>query len=154
MSGQFASIEIVLGGGGQVALIEILPINFTLFLESSAPAVEVDLLIEQGTDYAQSLRRRDAAGALIDLSGFTARMQVRQSVSSTIVLLNLTTENGGLVINGVAGELTIVIRDDQTIGVSWRRGRYDIELISPLGRISRLAFGRVELSREVTRAGD
>jgi hypothetical protein len=124
------------------------------FLNSAPPAAEVDLTVEQGTDYAQSFRRRDSAGVIIDLTGFAARMQVRRSVSARTFLLELTTENGGLVIDGPAGQITIAIRDDQTTGARWRRGRYDLELISPAGRISRFLFGRLELSREVTRVGD
>ena len=124
------------------------------FLESSAPAVEMDLTVEQGTDYAQSFRRQDSLGEIVNLTGYTARMQVRRSVSEPTFLLELTTENGGLVIDGLAGQITIVIRDDQTTGASWRRGRFDIELISPAGRVSRFLFGRLELLREVTRVGD
>lgn len=38
--------------------------------------------------------------AVLDLTGCTARMQIRNKVSSPDILCELTTENGGIVIDG------------------------------------------------------
>ncbi|RTK94005.1 hypothetical protein EKI60_04595 [Candidatus Saccharibacteria bacterium] len=74
---------------------------------------------------------KDSFGNLIDLSGFTARLQVRSSASdeSTTPLLELTTENDGITIDGPAGKVTVFIED---VLASYS-GVYDLLLISQSG---------------------
>ena len=54
------------------------------------PAGEHDMFTEQGTSYTLGLTYKDSADAVIDLTTYTARMQVRRSVSDTQALLFLT----------------------------------------------------------------
>ena len=55
---------------------------------------------KQGTTFRRTFTFKDGAAtpALIDLSGYTARMQVREDFDSTEFIVELTTENGGIVI--------------------------------------------------------
>lgn len=88
-----------------------------------------------------------------DISGYTARMQVRRTIESTTALVTLTTENGGLVINPT-GETTNHIRiymsDDVTASIS-SSGVYDLEIENADGEVSRIIQGAFTLSPEVTR---
>lgn len=68
------------------------------------------------------------------------------------VLLNLTTENGGIVLGGTAGTIEHVITHAQTEGVAWRDAVYDTELTYPGGKKRRIMHGSVSLSPEITRA--
>ena len=88
-----------------------------------------------------------------DLSGYTARMQVRRTIDSSNFVLELTTSNGGLAINPVIGDvnkLTIFAPANVTASVS-TSGVYDIELISAENTVSRILQGIFNLSPEVTR---
>ena len=88
-----------------------------------------------------------------DLSGYTARMQVRRTIDSSNFVLELTTSNGGLRINPVSGDvnkLTIFAPANVTASVS-TSGVYDIELISAENTVSRILQGIFNLSPEVTR---
>jgi len=88
-----------------------------------------------------------------DLTGYTARMQVRRTIDSTAFLLSLTTENGALTINPVEGETNTIYIDvsaSVTASVS-TSGVYDLEIISPTGTVSRILQGIFNLSPEVTR---
>ena len=88
-----------------------------------------------------------------DLSGYTARMQVRRTIDSSNFVLELTTSNGGLTINPVSGDvnkLTIFAPANVTASVS-TSGVYDIELISAENTVSRILQGIFNLSPEVTR---
>jgi hypothetical protein len=38
-----------------------------------------------------------------------------------------------------------------TGAITWQRGRYDLELVSSTGIVTRLLYGDVEVSKEVTR---
>lgn len=115
------------------------------------PASEYDLSIEQGATYQIAFTYKDDAGVAQDLTDYTARMQVRASVSAPDVLLELTTENGRIAISGAEGRIDLVLTAAITTGITWSRGVYDLEIVSPAGEVRRLLRGRVTVSREVTR---
>src|SRR5574337_914853 len=118
-----------------------------------ATVVDVDTLaIDLDTGSAQAYQ---SGGVLtyyppVDLSGYTARMQVRASVAATDVLLELTTDNGGITL-GSDGTVTLQASAITTAALAWTRGMYDLELMDSAGVVTRLAAGSVAVSREVTR---
>jgi len=83
----------------------------------------------------------DSSNGIVDLTGFTARMQARVDD----VLLpdwDLTTENGGLTLvignTVVAGEtiidahgIQVLVTDTITESITWTRACYEIELVTP-----------------------
>lgn len=85
-----------------------------------------------------------------NLTGYTARMQVRRTIDSSTVLISLTTENGRISLGGASGiiELNITAEDTATITSS---GVYDLEIIASNGIVSRILQGDFTLSPEVTR---
>ena len=87
----------------------------------------------------------------IDLTGCTARMQVRSEIESDTVLLELTTENGCIVIDGSAGKLTLHLSPSATAAIAWESGVWDLEVVHPSGDVTRLVQGSISVSREVTR---
>ena len=87
----------------------------------------------------------------IDLTGCTARMQVRSEVESPTVLLELTAENGGIVIDGPAGKLILHLPPAATAAIAWESGVWDLEIAHPNGDVTRLAQGTISVSPEVTR---
>jgi hypothetical protein len=107
--------------------------------------------IEQGADLDITFARKNPAGGVIGMTGFTARMQVRASIISPDILLDLTTENGRLAINEAAGEVRIILNAATTSAIQWPRGVYDMELVSPTGGVSRMLYGEITVSKEVTR---
>lgn len=115
------------------------------------PAATYDFEIEQGATFSLSFRWKDDAGVPIPLTGYTARMQVRASVSAPVPLLELSVANGRLVIDAPAGRVTIALDPATTAAMAWKRGVYDLELVSPAGDVVRLVSGAVTVSREVTR---
>lgn len=87
----------------------------------------------------------------MDLTGYTARAQVRASVSAAEPLLDLTTEEGGIVIDAPTGTIELRMDAAATAGITWSQGVYDLELVDPDGFVTRLAQGSVSVDREVTR---
>jgi len=88
-----------------------------------------------------------------DLSGYSARMQVRRTIDSSNFLLELTTGNGGLTINPVEGDTNkILIHASANVTASVSTsGVYDVEIISAQNVVSRVLQGTFNLSPEVTR---
>lgn len=110
-----------------------------------------DAAIEVGATLDRPLIWKDGAGVVMNLTGYTARMQVRQNVAAADALLDLTTENGGIVITPLSGLITLTQSATLTAAYTWRRGVYDLELIDPDGNVTRLLQGEIETSAEVTR---
>lgn len=115
------------------------------------PAANYDLDIEQGVPYERVLFLKDAQGAILNLAGYTARMQVRPYVSSSEVLVELTSANTGLVLDPVLGSLTIKLTELQTQSLLYSKSVYDIELVDTTLKPIRLLMGYVLVSPEVTR---
>ena len=107
--------------------------------------------IEQGTSLIKSIVWKDSNGVVVNLTGYTARMQIRETVDSDAVLLELSTDNGNITITPTQGKITLEFSPTDTSGEWWTRGRYDLELTSGSDFVTRLLKGKVTLSKEVTR---
>lgn len=112
-------------------------------------AGKYDLTIEQGATLAQVFTYKDPNGTAINLTGYAARCQVRRAIGSTSTLLDLTTENGGITLGGVAGTVTLNATATATALLSGN-GVYDIELVSG-ANVYRLVEGTVFIKPNVTR---
>lgn len=110
-----------------------------------------DILIEQGATFRMSATWKDSAGAPVNITGYTARMQVRRRYNDPTILLNFSTTNGAIVLGGSAGTITITGAATVTDDVAARTGVYDLELVSADGTVTRLLEGGVTISPEVTR---
>lgn len=110
-----------------------------------------DLTIEQGATFYQQIIWKDANEDPIDISGYTARMQIRKTVKATTSILSLTTENGRITLGGAAGTITLEVAAEDTADLTEFCGVYDLELEASDGTVTRLLQGQIEVSREVTR---
>jgi hypothetical protein len=110
-----------------------------------------DITIEQGATFRLNLVWRDSNNVPVDLGGYTARMQVRASFSDTVIQLNLTTENGAIVLGGALGTIAVTAAATVTDDITIRAGVYDLELQASDGTVTRLVQGKVKISPEVTR---
>lgn len=87
----------------------------------------------------------------VDLTGYTARMQVREKHTSTSTTLSLTNSNGGIVLGGAAGTIKIVVTAAQSSELTAKEYVYDLELVSSSGNVTRLIEGKFIVTPEVTR---
>jgi hypothetical protein len=94
-----------------------------------------------------------AAGVPVDLTGCTARMQVRADVDSPDVLLDLTTENGGIILGGAAGTIDLWVGATDTTAITWDGGVWalDIQYATGPDDVDRLIEGSISVSPEVPR---
>lgn len=115
-------------------------------------ASKVKLAIEQGATFRKRFTwLTGTPAAPVDLTGFTARSQVRADVDAPAVLVEMNTENGGIVLGAGPGTIDLYIAADNTAVFTWESGVYDLELVAPGGDVTRLVAGPVSVSREVTR---
>lgn len=86
-----------------------------------------------------------------DLAGYTARMQIRESLDSATVLLALTTENSRIALDNTLKTITLTINATDTAAIAWASGVYDLEMVSPGGVVTALIEGASISAGEVTR---
>lgn len=86
----------------------------------------------------------------IDLSGYTARMQIRSKLDDTTVIKELTTENGGIVLDNTYKTITITISATDTSAFTFSSAVYSLELVNS-GVVTQFVSGTVSLTKEVTR---
>ena len=116
-----------------------------------------NMTCEQGTAFLRSLVLKfpdanDSTGSTylnFNLTGYTARMQVRRTMESATTEIELTTENNGIALGGSSGPIEITITNAQTAALD-SSGVYDLEIISGSGTVSRVIQGTFTLDLEVT----
>jgi hypothetical protein len=86
----------------------------------------------------------------IDLTGYTARMQIREKITSETVLETLTTENGKILIDTSQKTISLVLSAEMTAAYAWKSGVYSLEMVKD-GVVTGLIYGSVSVEREVTR---
>ena len=118
-----------------------------------AQAGKLNLVIEQGTTFNPILTYTDneEPPVPIDLTGYTARMQIREKRTSPSFIHELTTENGGITLGGALGTIVLLITSDDTTLFTFKSAVYDLELIAGSGIVTRLLQGSVTLSTEATK---
>lgn len=126
-------------------------------------------VIEQGATTDFEVIYNDSSGTPVDLTGYTARMSIRQSqISTSQLFITLSSSLGpcgtGLNLSGSqsstgypkplsSGSIGIYISAASSSQLSFNEGYYDLELMSGSGdcaTVTRLLMGQVRLSNEVT----
>lgn len=107
--------------------------------------------IDQGATWSVTITYENPAGTPVNLTGYTAAMQIRQQYSSDVADLTLTTANGGISITGATGKVVVNMTAAQTRDLEEGYYVYDLELTSTGGIVTRLIQGQFTVAPEVTR---
>jgi hypothetical protein len=91
----------------------------------------------------------NVGGTALNLTGYTAAMQVRESADAGTAIISLT-NGSGITLGGTAGTIGVVISSAQTAGAASGSYSYDLELNSG-GTITRLLEGSFNVTGNVTR---
>lgn len=123
-----------------------------------------DIHIDQGADWSLNLTWKDGTGTPVNLTGYTARLQIRKSYDASATKLSLTSSGGGIVLGGSAGTVNITATKTLTTAIAldylslfWnddkqaQRMVYDLEMESSGGVVTRLLQGAAFVYPEVTR---
>ena len=118
-----------------------------------------DIDIYQGATFRLNATWVDPDGDPIDMTGYLARMQIRQTYDASAPLISLT-ESSGIALGGVDGVVAVEISAAQTASLPVSRNSgippmeqfyYDLEVEAPDGTVTRMLFGAARVYREVTR---
>jgi len=103
----------------------------------------------QGSTFSQQLTWK-IGGEPVDLDGYSARMKVKESLTSTSSVLDLTTENNKIILGGSYGTILILIDSSETNSIYPTKYIYDLELISVSLEVTRLIEGKFIVTAGVT----
>jgi hypothetical protein len=92
------------------------------------------------------------AYAPVNLTGCTAALQLRSLPNDATAALTLTTENSGIAITALTGEIAIHATAAQTRAIDEGYYYYDLEITATAtGIVTRVAQGQILVSAEITR---
>ena len=87
----------------------------------------------------------------IPLTGYTAQMQIRETLESTTVLAELTTANSRIIIDPVNFTIAIKLSAAITGAFDFDAAVYSMELTDNQGTVYPFLSGSISLTKEVTR---
>ena len=118
------------------------------------PAAKLNLAIEQGSTWRHGLALKAGLSAnapALDLTGYTALMQLRTDVGAHDILVELSVENTRITISAVDGRIDLVLTAAETAALIFDRAVYDLKVESAGGEVTRVLQGVVTLGKQVTR---
>lgn len=123
------------------------------------PAGTYDTTVEQGATFKRKLTVIQSTevvdGAVVktpaDLTGYTARMQIRKRPNSVDVIHSMTDDAASGITFAPSGVIYLEIPDEITEGFTFKQAVYDLEIVSSSGEVTRLLQGELCLSLEVTK---
>lgn len=121
----------------------------------------VDLVLPRGADVEYPFRystraSADAEKVPVDLTGWSARAQLRRRANDSESVPWLTLSSPADIVLGSDGTIRVVIAAAATEDAAWNAresGVWDLELTSPAGKVLRFVQGAVRVSQDVTRDG-
>ena len=116
-------------------------------------AASTDLVIDQFATFRSAFRwQTKSTGTPVNLTGYTAAMQIRRNHADSTALVSLTSAaNGGLTIEGVDGRVRIEIPAATTSTLTAGRYVYDLVLTDLSSKKKRLVEGVAIVDAGVTR---
>lgn len=130
-------------------------------------AIRQDIHIDQGETWSFTYTHA-SGGSPVDLTGYTARMAVRDVIGGAIYAYLSTgadADGGTITLGGALGTVTLSMTAAETTSLDDlpeilqplvpQKGRvrkliYDVEIVSGAGTVTRILEGQVVLNREVT----
>lgn len=107
-------------------------------------AAVANLLIEQKATFRKRLVYRDKSKRPVNLTGFGARMQIRDAAG--VLIVELSSDNDKIALGGAAGTIDLLLSATETSILTNIAMFYDLKLIAPNGDEIRLIQGKVALS--------
>ena len=108
-------------------------------------ATKSNIVIEQGTDFSLEVTVTQANGASFDLTNYTAASKLKKHWSSSIsyaLTTNITDSSGG--------EVTISANNETSNSIIPGRYKYDIEVTSDTGSVTRVVEGIATVTPGIT----
>jgi hypothetical protein len=108
-----------------------------------------NITMDQGAQWTLTVQYNNNNGVPFNLTGYTARMQVRPKFGSDNAVLTLASPSSGIVITPLTGTLSLTATTNQTAAIPGGFYVYDLEIDNG-GVVTRLMQGSVTVRDQVT----
>ncbi len=108
-------------------------------------------VIDQGATFTRTIEYQDSTGAPVNLTGYTALLQIRRAPGDTEAPRAQLSNGSGIAL-GADGVVTVTFAASMTAAWTFAHGAFDLLLTSPGGYSIRLVQGLVEVSPAVSHA--
>jgi hypothetical protein len=107
-----------------------------------------NFVVKQATTWQSvfTLYQGDTTTPVVNLTGYTATLTIKDSAGDSAPLLTLTS-GSGITLGGTAGTITVLQSADQTTAYTWASGEYRLTLTSPSGTTDCYLYGQVTIER-------
>ena len=109
-----------------------------------------DVEVEVGATFKMDVKWKDPNGNPIDNSGYAAHMQMRKNYGDPTVIMEFSTANTAIVLDGASGMIHIDGLAALTEAITQRYGVYDLKMFAPNGDVYRILKGTVDFDPEAT----
>lgn len=113
-------------------------------------AVQKNFEVDQNTTFTFVVEYKDNDGNVINLTGASAKLQVRDTKGGAKLAFTLTSPSSGIVIDPALGKLTVRMTPTQTNKLFYPKSSYDLMLTDSNAVKTKLLEGFITLSRSVT----
>ena len=86
----------------------------------------------------------------VNMTGWRARMQGRPEPGSDILLFDINTENGGITLDPISGDIDLYLSDEEVDTFTWDKCYHDFKFYDPNGDEYYLFEGTFTLRTRVT----
>lgn len=119
-----------------------------------------NLSMWQGTTFTHTIGVKYANGIPVDVTGYSAEMQIRSSYDSNTIVEQLSTSNDEITTTGANGQFVLQLSPERTanIYVDLTNGKppkntyvYDMNITDANNNVSKIMYGDLIVYGEVTR---
>lgn len=111
---------------------------------------EVNFKVVQGDTFSIAVNYKNPDGTAIDLVDYTARMDIRDVPGGRVLCASATEENGGISINGSAGQINIQFTPTQTKKFTIPNAAHQLQIIhNDTNKKITLVTGHIKVSPSV-----
>jgi hypothetical protein len=119
-----------------------------------------NITMDQGSTFSLAVVWNDENDEPVDLTGYSARMHIRQSYSNNTLIESMTSSNGEITITANTGQVTVTLPATRTASINSTANTsstpysstyvYDLEVESSDAVVTKLIWGSVTIYKEVT----
>jgi len=102
----------------------------------------------QGETFVRIITWEDGTGALVNLTGYAAKLELRDTQTAAVV--DSFTESTGLALGGALGTITWTMKATETAALPVGSLAYDLRLTSGTSVVTYLLAGHVNVQKRVT----
>lgn len=111
---------------------------------------QIKRAVFKGETLQRTFTYKDSDSVAIDLTGFSAKMQIRKSINDGVAF-ELSTVNSRIILGGSAGTIQLLVSATDTDTIQAGEYFYDLEIQSGAGIVTRIIEGRFSVKESYTR---